>query len=165
MQKTFLQKVLEYTKPGMTVLDVGAGSLKTASKLTHDGYNVTALDKRVTAVKKQNKVRFIKADFMTWIPDQHYDIVLLENSAQFMPKYELIKKLIQMSPKIITIRTYCGPPDPDFEEAYSMTYYTSDDFVFPEYIAKVTRQYKRKGIDIKSINRVFCTTDYIGIKK
>lgn len=165
MQKTFLQKILEYTKPGMTVLDVGAGVLKTANKLTHSGYNVTALDKHIITAKEQDKIRLIEADFTTWTPDQYYDIVLLENSAQFMDKNVLINKLIQMSPEIIAIRTYYGPPEPDFEVTYSMTYYTPNDLIFPGYSTKIAHQYKRKGVDIKGVSRVFCTTDYIGIKE
>ncbi len=149
----------------MTVLDVGAGALKTARRLQDDGYQVTALDKRTTTTDVPNSIKFIEANFMTWTPDQYYDMVLLKNSAQFMDKDKLINKLIQMSPKIIAIRTYYGPPDPDFEVTYSMTYYTSNDLTFPGYITKVLRQYKRKGVDMKGVNRVFCTTDYIGVKE
>lgn len=161
---TFLEKVFKYIIPSMSVLDVGAGSLKSSMIFLARGYDITALDIH-TLAHIPNGVNFIQADFINWEPDKKYDVLFMRNSAQFMPKEEFMAKINKMRPQVIAIRTFYAPPVPDFEGTYSMTYYDLADFSFPGYSVATLDKREEDGVDMRGIPRRFRLIEYIGVRE
>ncbi len=164
MQKNFIHEVIEIGIPGMSVLDVGAGILKATLEFRAKGYDVTALDIKIPPCIPEG-IKFIETDFMKWEPDKEYDILFMQNSAQFIPKQQLLKKISLMKPKIIAVATFYGNPTPDFPGKYAMTFYESKDFEFFGYIKQLLKKEEHESLDMKGTMRLFRTIKYIGVRQ
>lgn len=160
----FLREVFKHTVAGMSVLDVGAGALTSARAFQKAGYVVTAIDIR-KPLNIPGTIRFLEKDFIKWDSDQKYDVVFMRNSAQFMSKEKLFEKILMMEPKVVVIKTFYGPPIPDFEGKSSMTYYDIEDFSLPGYTTKLLTKGEYDGTDMKGTPRRFRVIEYIGVKQ
>lgn len=163
MKSKFLEKVLELSKEGMSVLDVGAHVFKSSIVFRDAGLQVTALDIKPQTTCPEGII-CVTADFMSWAPDKKYDILYLRNSMQFMPKKELLAKLGNMGARIIAIETFYGPPEPPFERQHLMTYYEPEDFRFEGYQTVLSEKMEHEGSDLSGNPRRFKLVKYIGVK-
>jgi len=96
-----VQEVADLT-PG-TVLDAGCGGGAEAIWLAEHGWQVTAADvadaalavaaDRAAAKGVTERVRWVRADLSTWVPDADYDLVTTHYAHPAMPQLEFYDRL------------------------------------------------------------------------
>ncbi|MBC54661.1 MAG: hypothetical protein CMQ34_12590 [Gammaproteobacteria bacterium] len=81
-------------EPGARVLDAGCGTGALARHLAGSGYQVTALDITDQLIDRTQETKsvtagpdtpeFVRADLQSFVTDQRYDVVVLQNSARYL---------------------------------------------------------------------------------
>ncbi len=170
----FLEQAYTGLKPGMKVLDLGAGDLAHAASMRERGAaEVIAVDKKKPKqvpdgiIFQEQSVE----DYMAKLPDTDtFDFVLARNIFQFMDKNlvlnTLLKKLVEhIRPSgIIAIETFNKPPEPNFEKPNKSFYSLSELIEALPFEPLLAEEVAEKAKDKAGISRTFYLTRYI-VKK
>lgn len=154
---------------GKKVLEVGPARFSDSIALRDSGADVTALDIRRHQDPPEH-IKFVESDFLSWQTEDRFDIAYLSNVALFMPANDVFKKLEQLKPKIIAVRTMYDYPEPNWTaEELKQLYFTvptdwSNYFEPLGYATVYSRKYELETPDMRGRMRLFRYTDYIGEK-
>jgi len=154
---------------GATVLDVGCARYVESIALRDRGAIVTTLD----VCKREEppeKISFILSDFLEWQSDQIFDMVYLSNVALFMPNEKVFKKIADIKPKIIAVRTMYDYPEPNWDASELKPLYFTQPVDWTGYFEPLgfktvyTKQYEEVSPDMRGRVRTFRVTEYIGMR-
>lgn len=134
----FFGKFASLVPAGATVVDLGAGDGKFATKLADLGDNVIAVDRKEPA-ERQPDIEWVVKPIDDWYQNLPADFVadayLLKNVLQFLEKRFVFDVLlpglaIRLSPGgVIGIETFGQPSDPPFKNQSS--FYTTKELLVP----------------------------------
>jgi len=154
-----------------SVLDVGCGGQYADSKIVREmGAFITAMD-TVKKCETPDGIRFVQSDFTAWNADVPVDIVYMSNSAQFMPVESVFKKIEEINPEIIAVRTMFDYPIPNWEPpVLQKLYFTTEEdwktrFESRGYETMLAIKYEKDANDMRGDRRHFHVVEYIGRKK
>lgn len=148
------------------VLQVGVSSFKEYRAMHGLGASVTAID-TVDKKKIPANIRFLKADFLKWRPYIQFDIAYLSANAQSMPAHSVFVKLVELSPKIIAVRTFYDKSVSANEWASAKQFCFSSPEQWSEYFKSIGYQvvlaqtYKTVLAEKGGTKKFFRYTDFI----
>ena len=123
--------ILDKIKPGMRILEGGAGNLSFAQEMAEKGAVVTAVDIRQPSTIPSG-VDFKKADIIDFRPDIKYDVIVLLNVLQFCEKTAVLESLLPrllqalMHGGLLCIETFSAVPEPPLPITVRSVYSTQD---------------------------------------
>ncbi len=101
-QERYAERLLDSIPDGArTVLDVGCGTGSTSERLLGRGYEVDSLspcEHQESLVRERlgERVGFHRSTFEGLCTDRRYDLVLMSESSQYVPRRELFKKALEV---------------------------------------------------------------------
>lgn len=127
----FANAVHDFVKPGMRVLDMGAGVGAAAIRFRDQGAIVTAVDKR-SFNNSPEGIEWIFSsveEFIKTCPaDREFELIFIQNLIHFLPKPFVFEELIPWACAhtapggMVGIRAFTASPVPSYREP--LTYYT-----------------------------------------
>ena len=171
----FFNKFSELLKPGLTVLDLGAGSGRHAKYMAKNGLNVVAVDRAANDPHVPN-ITWHTMEIQNWLSsipsDEKYDAILMRNIIQFFSS-EYIKDtllptlLSHLKPDgIVAIETFFRDPEPAFPKRFN-SYWTVEDLkdLFPQWKVIFATESAEDRSDLHGTGRKFYLTDIIVTRK
>lgn len=116
-QQAMAAKLMAMINPasGVSVLDVGCGTGVLAQQLAQAGYQVTAIDVNEQAISAAQKRLFTAelhvADLQTFSPDQHFDVLVLQNSARYLSPLAVFahaRRLLKVGGQLLILEEFTG---------------------------------------------------------
>lgn len=170
-----IQKLLAYIKPNSRVLDLGAGGGRYAEKFAHMGAYVVAVDRREKPIMQHPLIDWRSIDIEDFLPtltpSELFDIIVMQNSIQFLDKQWVISVLIPQLKEhlkldgVLAIKTFYREPSPPFKKPCT-AYYSMNELLslFYKWEHLHADSYETDALDMRGEIRHFYLVELI-IKK